>query len=305
MANEEITDVVVPLNSWPSLMPDDPIYQLPKGYFGVYVYWSLAEDRSAQARSFLPPVKGLLPFYVGYGQKNRPFNHLKETPGNTQNPYKTAIILKERKHGREPFISLAYVTQDEDKALLVERLLELLIGRIDLETGPLTNLRDCGLSGVVGPEGRRKLARFAQERANTEEGRAHLHAAMESARTPEARAKISKAAQERMQTDEGQANLRKAVESARKPEARAKNSRAAQLRAKTEQGRTHLRDAKERSKTPDAIAKMAATLRKFTPETAATIRQRVTDGETKSALAREHNVAYGTMLNICKGKNGY
>lgn len=89
-----------------------------------------------------------IPFYVGVGKNNRLWFHLKDakckqhpTRGNKHKFYKIKQILNT---GKEPIIYKLYENLSKEHALKLEIYLILLIGRIDLGTGSLTNLTNGG-----------------------------------------------------------------------------------------------------------------------------------------------------------------
>jgi hypothetical protein len=238
------------LKTWKSLLPAGPLYKIPKGLYGVYILSSPAGSRSAKTRAMsrCAPVDGMLEFYVGFGKNERPLT----SAGTLQNNHhKTAVI---KKGGIR--ISLVYLSHDETKALWVERLLEVLIGRRELGTGPLTNKRDCGgPASKPGPEARTKMSRSQKEWNKTKEGQAHLRKLYDLAHTPEARAKGAETQRQYAKTKEGQAHYRKLCEVSHTPEIIAKRAETQRQYAKTKEGQAALRKLVEAAHTPEATAK--------------------------------------------------
>ena len=87
------------------------------------------------------------PFYVGKGKGNRAYAHL----GCALRGYRTNKIKAIRKAGLEPLVLVTTKLFTEAIALAGEIDLISGIGRLDIGTGPLTNLTDGGegLAGVI------------------------------------------------------------------------------------------------------------------------------------------------------------
>lgn len=81
------------------------------------------------------------PFYIGKGKSNRLFDHLKSS---SKHSLKNNKIKKIRSSGFQPIILLLKHDCFECDALEFEKSLISIVGRIDLTTGPLTNLTDGG-----------------------------------------------------------------------------------------------------------------------------------------------------------------
>lgn len=95
-----------------------------------------------------------VPFYIGKGHWQRLIKHeMKSDAGN--NNYKTNIIRKHERLGLKCGYSVLAFYQDEDTALQAEIDLISLIGRADLDLGPLTNRTDGGdgARGFLAPKG--------------------------------------------------------------------------------------------------------------------------------------------------------
>jgi len=96
----------------------------------VYILWKMYEE---------PP----LPFYVGKGHFQRVLKHGVKSDENN-NRYKTNVIKKHYKSDLELGYSIFDFFKDEYEALDKEKDLIALIGRADLNLGPLTNKTDGG-----------------------------------------------------------------------------------------------------------------------------------------------------------------
>lgn len=101
------------------------------------------------------------PFYVGKGQGQRAYYHLKaDCINNDSNRHKVHTILKAHRDGKEVLVEILQRNMTEQEALNKEIELIALYGRRDTKTGCLTNLTDGGdgVSGMVHTEESRKLA---------------------------------------------------------------------------------------------------------------------------------------------------
>ncbi len=102
------------------------------------------------------------PIYIGYGKYNRMYMHLIQAKQNKcyGNRLKFNKIKKILYENKEPIIIKLKDNLTINEARYFEKNLISEIGRIDLETGPLTNLTDGG-EGLSNPsiETREKLAR--------------------------------------------------------------------------------------------------------------------------------------------------
>lgn len=111
-----------------------------KNKFYVYVY----ED---------PDTK--IPFYVGKGNGARAKSHLISVQRNhkkvseSKNMFKVYKIRKILDSGKEPIIKLIYC-DDEESAFDLERLMIGMIGRRNIKTGPLCNLKEGGTGASLG-----------------------------------------------------------------------------------------------------------------------------------------------------------
>jgi len=87
------------------------------------------------------------PFYVGKGKGKRYLSHLQEAKKEITsdcNRLKISTIRKILRSGQEPIIKVINVNLEENNAFELEEYLISTIGRIDLGTGPLTNLTKGG-----------------------------------------------------------------------------------------------------------------------------------------------------------------
>lgn len=87
------------------------------------------------------------PFYVGKGKKYRYKDHLNEK--ETKNIVKHNKINKIRNDGLMPIIQILYDKLTNEESLVLEIKTIRQIGRLNIKTGPLTNLTDGG-EGHVG-----------------------------------------------------------------------------------------------------------------------------------------------------------
>jgi hypothetical protein len=84
------------------------------------------------------------PFYVGKGKGNRLDDHIKEYNLKNVKLIKTKTIKKILNEGLTPIINKLKYDLIEDDALILEKEIITLIGRINFNTGPLTNLTNGG-----------------------------------------------------------------------------------------------------------------------------------------------------------------
>jgi len=84
------------------------------------------------------------PFYIGKGQDDRMFSHLKETLENTCNTHKTGKIQHIKEVGLNPIIFKIRDNLKEQESYSLEKKYIKTIGRSDLKKGPLTNQTDGG-----------------------------------------------------------------------------------------------------------------------------------------------------------------
>lgn len=104
---------------------------------GKYIYGSFIFDHE--------------PFYVGKGKEYRDGKHLKEAKKRKGNSHpKIAKIQKIWSEGLEPIIVHPQINLTNDQACDLEKKLVSLIGRYDLNLGPLTNLSDGGEASAFG-----------------------------------------------------------------------------------------------------------------------------------------------------------
>lgn len=106
-----------------------------------------------------------LPFYIGKGQRSRYLEHLNsayknfDKRGKDTNSLKCGTIrhIKEQT-GDDPHIVILKHFDDEVLSLEYEKYLINLIGRRDLNTGPLTNLCEGGFGGSLTQTTKEKLS---------------------------------------------------------------------------------------------------------------------------------------------------
>lgn len=91
------------------------------------------------------------PFYVGKGHGDRPYTHITEAKSDTLkgNQHKLNTIRQILRSDEEVDIRTVFESFNEKKTISEEIRLIELYGRVDLKTGPLTNLTRGG-DGVVG-----------------------------------------------------------------------------------------------------------------------------------------------------------
>ncbi len=86
------------------------------------------------------------PIYIGEGKGGRYRQHLLKV---NKHPFIQRIQWI-RKQGKEPIVSLIKENLTETQALKLEGILERKIGRKNIGSGPLLNLKPCGLKGTTG-----------------------------------------------------------------------------------------------------------------------------------------------------------
>lgn len=119
-----------------------------KNKFYVYVYLNpLKSGKYSYMENSIGIDFDCEPFYIGEGQNSRMISHLREAKRcKTQkiNNHKINTIKKILKNNLEPIIYKIFEFENEQDALNVERTLGFLIGRYNINEGPLTNQVDCG-----------------------------------------------------------------------------------------------------------------------------------------------------------------
>jgi len=88
------------------------------------------------------------PFYIGKGIGKRMYYHL--NINNKSNPFKTNIIKKIYENNKHPIIIKIKENLSEKSSYKLEKYIIKLMGRRDLNKGPLTNLNDGGIGGFSG-----------------------------------------------------------------------------------------------------------------------------------------------------------
>lgn len=84
------------------------------------------------------------PFYIGKGKGRRWLDHLRETPERTINAFKANKIKNIRQERLEPIVVKVSVELTDEEACLTEISLIDLVGRKNINGGPLTNLTNGG-----------------------------------------------------------------------------------------------------------------------------------------------------------------
>lgn len=88
------------------------------------------------------------PFYIGEGKNDRFKAHLWESKNLNNHQYKHNKIRSIWLNKSEPIIYKICENMNQKDALMLERALGFLVGRSNLNLGPLTNLVDLGNSGT-------------------------------------------------------------------------------------------------------------------------------------------------------------
>ncbi len=92
------------------------------------------------------------PFLVGKGSNKRAWDHLKRN--TTKNDFLHYKIFNIRKESKEPIVFLYQTEMIEDQSYMLEDVMVDVIGRYNINTGPLCNLKGGGLgckSGIDHP----------------------------------------------------------------------------------------------------------------------------------------------------------
>jgi hypothetical protein len=104
------------------------------------------------------------PFYVGKGKGNRMYDHINEVRDTYKNNKIQKILSEE--YNLENYIIKIEDYMEEQDAFDLEIEMISLIGRLDLETGPLTNLTD----GGEGSSGRLNTKETKEKISNSLKG---------------------------------------------------------------------------------------------------------------------------------------
>lgn len=143
------------------------------------------------------------PFYVGKGKNKRAEYHLKFNHYNEPNKLKRNIIKKIKSIGLMPLIYKTALTF-ENVALENEKYLINIIGRRDLNRGPLSNLTNGGELNIGCKRTKEQLEKM--KIAST--GRRH---------TEETKIKISKVHKNRIFSEQQKLNISKALKGRKNP----------------------------------------------------------------------------------------
>lgn len=103
---------------------------------------------------------GYEPFYVGKGKKNRYLSHLYDKTKHYKN-HKIKCIQED--HDMKDYILIIPCYTEQD-AYDLETKLIYDIGRIDLDKGPLTNLREGGEGGSISEQQKNLLSEINKQR---------------------------------------------------------------------------------------------------------------------------------------------
>lgn len=123
---------------------------MKKNIYYVYVY---LDPRKPGKYEYLENGIGISfeyePFYLGSGKNGRLYSHLMEASNEEDNikvfnQDKINTILSIWESGVQPIIYKLLYNLSESSSLQIERFLGFLIGRNDLNEGPLTNIVDLG-----------------------------------------------------------------------------------------------------------------------------------------------------------------
>lgn len=110
----------------------------------VYVYLNTLRPGNFNYENFLFDYE---PFYVGKGKDDRMYHHLNKVKNTCKykSNSKFSIIEECIKNNTDPIIIKLFDNLTEDDSLIKENEIIKKIGRLDLNTGPLTNKNDGGL----------------------------------------------------------------------------------------------------------------------------------------------------------------
>ena len=174
------------------------------------------------------------PFYVGKGKGGQWLSHLNNVLNNSINDVSRNLIKSGKiKHilfeGLEPIIIKFKEELLEDDAYNLEYILVKTIGRIDNETGPLSNLSDGGKGGTRGwiptSEWREKNKQRSIDRWKDPETRSLMLKRISEGITDESRKRARKSCKEHYLIPENREKIRVIqLEVQNRPEQKLKNS---------------------------------------------------------------------------------
>lgn len=119
----------------------------PLENFYVYIYCDITKPGKYH---YGPYSFDYEPFYVGKGKDDRALHHIREAKQvNLSTKSNRHKINRIRKINFSPLILIVFSTIDEQEAYETEASIIKIIGRVDLTTGPLTNLTSGGIGGTA------------------------------------------------------------------------------------------------------------------------------------------------------------
>lgn len=131
----------------------------------VYVYLDIRKPGKFKYGEYLFDYE---PFYIGRGKEKRYYQHVRHSYSNKKQSLKVRIIRAIRNEtGKNPKIIKIKDNITYDFSLIQENYFIKLIGRRDLEKGPLVNWTD-------GGEGSKELSRIIRKRIGQKVSENHL-----------------------------------------------------------------------------------------------------------------------------------
>jgi len=123
--------------------------------FYVYIYLDPRKPGKYKYNNYIFDFE---PFYIGKGSgKKQLYRHLRDVNNLTKNSLKCSKIKNIIALNLQPVILKILDNLSENDAFLIEKQLIESIGRIDIKTGPLTNLKDGGRGGQSNPSEETRL----------------------------------------------------------------------------------------------------------------------------------------------------
>lgn len=123
------------------------------------------------------PSRGSEPIYVGKGHGRRAWQHLSR---HDTHPF-TQRLQKMKREGVEPTIEII-TALDEDHAYFLEDCLVSIIGRKNLQRGPLLNITEGGRGSkkgrILSEESRRRISESQKGKKRTEEHKEKIRLGM-------------------------------------------------------------------------------------------------------------------------------